>query len=84
MITEERGRVEAELRALGATVWPSGANFVLFRPADANGDRVWQGLLDQSILIRNTASWDRLDGCLRVTIGTHDENTAFLDAMKGL
>lgn len=84
LITEERGRVEAGLSALGAKVWPSGANFVLFRPADGDGDRVWQGLLEQSILIRNTASWDRLDGCLRVTIGTPDENTAFLEAMKGL
>ncbi len=84
MITEQRGRVEAGLAELGATVWPSGANFVLFRPADGDGERVWQGLLDQSILIRNTSSWDRLDGCLRVTIGTPDENTAFLEAMKGL
>lgn len=84
MITEERGKIEAGLNALGAKVWPSGANFVLFRPADGNGDRVWRGLLDQSILIRNTAGWDRLEGCLRVTIGTPEENDAFLKAMKGL
>jgi histidinol-phosphate aminotransferase len=42
---------------------------------------VWQGLLDRSVLIRNCAGWPRLDGCLRVTVGTPDENTAFLDAL---
>ena len=84
MITEQRGLIEVGLRDLGATVWPSGANFVLFRPADGDGQRVWQGLLDKSILIRNTASWDRLDGCLRVTVGPPDENKTFLQALKGL
>lgn len=84
MITQERGRIAQGLSELGATVWPSGANFILFRPSDGDGHRVWQGLLDQSILIRNTASWDRLEGCLRVTVGTREENSAFLDAMKGL
>lgn len=86
-IVEERGRIEAGLRELGADVWPSGANFVLFRPPGAEtdpeaGNRVWQNLLDQSILIRNTASWDRLGGCLRMTIGTAEENTRFLDAIS--
>jgi histidinol-phosphate aminotransferase len=42
---------------------------------------VWQGLLDRSILVRNCASWPGLAGCLRVTVGTPDENTAFLDAL---
>jgi histidinol-phosphate aminotransferase len=43
---------------------------------------VWQALLDHSILIRNCASWDGLRGCLRVTIGTADENDRFLQALK--
>ncbi len=85
-IVEERGRIEAALRDLGVDVWPSGANFLLFRPPEAQadpaiGDAVWQGLLDRSVLIRNTASWDRLGGCLRVTVGTPEENTRFLEAI---
>ncbi len=85
-IVEERGRIEAALLDLGVDVWPSGANFLLFRPPGALADpavgtAVWQGLLDQSVLIRNTASWDRLGGCLRVTVGTPEENTRFLAAM---
>lgn len=79
---EERGRIEARLLDLGCTVWPSGANFVLFRPPAGDGDRVWQGLVDRSVLVRNTASWPHLEGCLRVTIGTPDENSRFLSALE--
>jgi histidinol-phosphate aminotransferase len=43
---------------------------------------VWRCLLDRSMLIRNCASWDGLDGCLRVTIGRPDENDRFLTALK--
>ena len=80
-LVEERGRLTAALRDLPVEVWPSGANFVLFRPQHKDGDDVWQGLLDRSVLIRNCASWPRLDGCLRVTIGTPDEDDAFLAAL---
>ena len=79
-LVEERGRVEAALHELAVTVWPSAANFILFRP-ERDGAAVWQALVDRSVLVRNCASWDRLDGCLRVTIGTPDENDRFLAAL---
>jgi len=81
-ISEERGRVAAALRDLGVETWPSEANFILFRPADGNAARVWQGLLEHSVLIRNCTSWDGLAGCLRVTIGLPEENDRFLIALK--
>ncbi len=87
-IIEERGRIDAELRRLGCEVWPSGANFVLFRPgpgADAAAGRsVWQQLVDRSVLVRDTSSWERLDGCLRVTVGTSHENGRFLAALADI
>jgi histidinol-phosphate aminotransferase len=46
-----------------------------------DADEVWQGLLDRSVLVRNCASWPRLGGCLRVTVGTSQENSAFLTAL---
>lgn len=79
-VVEQRGRIESGLSDLGAEVWPSGANFVLFR-APLDGDELWRALVERSVLVRNTASWERLDGCLRVTIGTPEENTRFLDAL---
>ena len=83
-LTAERDRVVAGLDALGVHQWPSGANFVLFRPGAADaaaGDAVWQGLVDRSVLVRNCASWPRLEGCLRVTVGTPAENDRFLSAL---
>ena len=81
-ISEERGRVAAALRDLPVDSWPSDANFILFRPCDRDADEVWHSLLAQSVLIRNCASWDGLRGCLRVTIGTPEENDRFLHALK--
>jgi len=81
-LVEERGRLVARLAELPVTVWPSAANFVLFRPHDRDGAAVWQALLDRSVLVRDCSSWPRLDGCLRVTIGTPAEDDAFLTALE--
>jgi histidinol-phosphate aminotransferase len=81
-ISEERGRVAAGLADLPVDSWPSDANFILFRPRDRDADQVWRSLLAQSVLIRNCASWDGLRGCLRVTVGTAEENDRFLHALK--
>jgi len=81
-LVEERGRLVARLADLPVTVWPSAANFVLFRPHDRDGVAVWQALLDRSVLVRDCSSWPRLDGCLRVTIGTPAEDDAFLAALE--
>jgi histidinol-phosphate aminotransferase len=82
MLVEERGRVAAALSELPVDTWPSGANFVLFRPRARDGRDVWQGLLDRSVLVRDCSSWPGLDGCLRVTIGTPGEDDAFLTALR--
>ena len=81
-IDEERGRVAAALADLPVDTWPSDANFILFRPRDRDAGDVWRALLAQSVLIRNCASWNGLQGCLRVTIGTAEENDRFLHALK--
>ena len=43
---------------------------------------MWKGLVERSVLVRSCTSWPRLDGCLRVTIGTPDEDDAFLGALR--
>ena len=82
LVAEERGRVAAALGAMPVESWPSDANFILFRPVHHDADKVWSGLLERSVLIRNCASWDGLGGCLRVTIGRPDENDRFLTALE--
>jgi histidinol-phosphate aminotransferase len=46
------------------------------------GRALWQALLDQSVLVRDCSSWDGLTDCLRVTVGTAEENDAFLTALQ--
>jgi len=82
IIKEQRSRIESTLADLDIEVWPSGSNFILFRPRSQEAKVVWQALLDVGILVRDCSSWPRLAGCLRVTVGTVQENTAFLGAMS--
>lgn len=81
VLVEERGRIAAALGELPVETWPSDANFILFRPTTREGADVWKALVDRSILVRDCTSWPRLAGCLRVTVGTPDENSQFLDAL---
>ena len=76
-VKEQRDRLVTELRGMGLEVVDSDANFVLFGEF---GDQraTWQGLLDRGVLVRDVG----LPGWLRVTAGTEDEVTAFLDAMR--
>ncbi|GMV58325.1 MAG: histidinol-phosphate aminotransferase [Betaproteobacteria bacterium] len=81
-VRAERARLLAALRALpGVTAFDSAANFILFRVADPDG--VFAGLKARGILIKNVARMHPLlAGCLRTTVGTPQENDAFLDALK--
>jgi histidinol-phosphate aminotransferase len=80
-LVAERQRLVAALEALPVHVWPSGANFVLFRPLQHRGRAVWEGLLQRDVLVRDCSSWPRLADCLRVTVGTPAEDDAFLAAL---
>ncbi|MFC0082133.1 histidinol-phosphate transaminase [Aciditerrimonas ferrireducens] len=80
-LVAERRRLEAGLARLPVTAWPSDANFVLFRPETRPAREVWEGLLAHSVLVRDTSSWPGLEGCLRVTVGTPEENDRFLAAL---
>jgi len=80
-LVAERDRLATALADLPVESWPSGANFILFRPRSHAGADVWQALVERSVLVRNCADWPRLEGCLRVTVGTRDEDDAFLAAL---
>jgi histidinol-phosphate aminotransferase len=79
VLVDERARLHRGLVDLGVTVWPSAGNFLLFRVPDAAG--VFDSLLQRGVLVRDFSSKPRLDGCLRVSVGTPEENTVFLDAL---
>jgi histidinol-phosphate aminotransferase len=81
-IVRERRRLLGALGELPVTTWPSQANFILFRPDHQAGTEVWQRLLDRSVLVRDCSTWPGLSGCLRVTVGTPDDNDRFLAALS--
>jgi histidinol-phosphate aminotransferase len=85
ILRAERGRLLARLRATaGVTAFGSAANFILFRVEGGSdgADRVFAQLKSRGILIKNrTHAHPLLQGCLRVTVGTHDENDAFVAAL---
>ena len=80
-LVEQRGSVTSGLANLPVELWPSDANFVLFRPRTRTADEVWHGLVERSVLVRDVSGFPGLEGCLRVTIGTADENALFLEAL---
>lgn len=80
-LSGERGRLEAALGDLPVLAYPSDANFVLFRVLARDAREVWRSLVQRSVLVRDVSSWPRLEGCLRVTVGTPAENDAFLAAL---
>jgi histidinol-phosphate aminotransferase len=82
LITDERTRLAAALSAIsGIEVFPSQANFLLIRVADA--DRVFSRLVSRKILIKNPSqSHSLLANTLRLTIGTPAENDAMISALR--
>jgi histidinol-phosphate aminotransferase len=78
-IREDRKSLGESLKALkGVSVFPSEANFFLIRVADA--DRTYRALKQQNVLVRNLNPGIR--NCLRVTVGTPEENRILLNALR--
>jgi histidinol-phosphate aminotransferase len=74
-----------ELKAMpGLEVWPSQTNFLLMRVGD-KAQRLFDGLKHHKILVKNLdGAHPLLSGCLRITIGTPEENRSFVTALQKL
>lgn len=84
LILSERTRLQQELTAIPCVrkIYPTDANFILVDVGDA--DAVYQKLVDQGIIVRNRNKVVLCAGCLRITVGTEEENTALLNALKNM
>ncbi|MGH8900234.1 MAG: histidinol-phosphate transaminase [Egibacteraceae bacterium] len=79
-LVTERERLRAALDGIeGVEVFDSAANFLLLRTAVSD---LFDRLLARGVLVRDFSRLPRLAGCLRVSVGTPDENDAFLAALK--
>ena len=81
-IKQDRERLFRQLAEIAAVkVYPSEANFLLFRVADATA--IFNGLKQRGVLIKNLdGGHPMLKDCLRVTVGTPDENAKFIAALQ--
>jgi histidinol-phosphate aminotransferase len=81
-IVTERKMLREKLREIPLVerVFPSDANFLLVRVDDA--DRRYQQLIERQIIVRNRSRVLLCEGCLRVTVGTPQENQKLLNALQ--
>lgn len=82
-IRRDRERLSAALESMpGVRVYPSQANFVAFKLELDEAPRVFEALKAEKILVKNLHTPDGpLRGCLRVTVGTSDENQVFIQKL---
>jgi len=82
VLRAERERLQQALAALdGVTPFPSEANMILVRVPDSS--RAFEGMKARGVLVKHIAGLHPLlANCLRLTVGTPDENTLMLDALK--
>lgn len=80
-LLEERSKMIANLQNLPLVkhIYPTDANFVLAKVDDAN--KTYNYLVNKGIIVRNRNSVTLCQGCLRITIGTPQENQELLTAL---
>jgi len=81
LLRSERERLQAALRALPSVrPYPSEANMILVRVPDAA--RAFEGMKARGVLVKNISTLHPLlANCLRLTVGTPQENTQMIDAL---
>ncbi|MEX8494237.1 histidinol-phosphate transaminase [Sphaerotilus sp.] len=82
VLRHERERLQAALGDLpGVQAWPSEANMILVRVADSKA--TFEGMKQRGVLIKHVAALHPLlANCLRLTVGTPEENTRMIDALR--
>lgn len=83
-ILRDREDLYARIAAMNSVqVWPSAANFLLVRMPRGNGSATVAGLRERGVLVRDLhGASPLLADCVRVTVGTPEENEAFLTALE--
>ncbi len=81
-ILEQRDYLEKELKTLAVVekVYPSDANFLLVKVQDPLA--LYQYLVKHKIIVRNRSKVLLCEGCLRISVGTKEENQQLLKALK--
>ena len=78
----QRDKLVLELKAhdFVLDIYPSDANFILVKTTDARS--IYNYLVQQGIIVRDRSKVDLCEGCLRITVGTPDENNTLLQTLQ--
>jgi histidinol-phosphate aminotransferase len=81
-IISERQKLIEKLKQFSFVIkiYPTDANFVLVKTTDANA--IYRFLLEEKIVVRNRSNVELCEGCLRITVGTAEENQSLLEALR--
>ena len=84
VILKEREKMIANLKKYPFVVkiYPTDANFVLVKTHDPRG--IYQYLVDEKIIVRDRSSISLCEGCLRISIGSPEENATLIEALDDL
>jgi histidinol-phosphate aminotransferase len=84
LIIYERERLKQQLENSGKVikVFESEANFLLFKCDNAK--EVQKKLAEQGVIVRDRSTQPKLEGCLRVSVGTEEQNDLFIKALKNI
>ncbi|MDR1760935.1 MAG: histidinol-phosphate transaminase [Bacteroidales bacterium] len=84
MLLEQRDYLQSALKTLPLVekIYPSDANFLLVKVPDANAIYKW--LVEKGIIVRNRNKVSLALGCLRITVGTKEENDTLIKALQSI
>jgi histidinol-phosphate aminotransferase len=82
MILAEREKIEGSLAGIKLVkkIFPSDANFLLVRVTDPDG--IYAFLNENGVIVRNRSRLTHCEGCIRITVGTPDENGKLIELLK--
>ena len=83
-ILKQRDVLVSELKSIGfiSKIYPSDANFILIEVDNAN--KRYKELVENEIVVRNRTTQYGCENCLRITVGTQQENSTLIKALKEL
>lgn len=82
LIIKEREKLAEALKDMPAVerIYPSDANFLLVKVVDADG--LYDALIEMGVIVRNRSRVKGCEGCLRITVGTPEENLRVMDGIR--
>lgn len=82
-VRDSRSRLEQTLKSLGTPYWPSHANFILARVGSADAAKAFVDYMrERGILVRDRSSDPGCEGCVRITLGTHEQTDRLIIVLQ--